>query len=34
MGSDELVRAEIAKFVKGNPEGASRMLEGWVEGEE
>ena len=31
---DELIRREIASFVQENPEAASRMLEGWVEGEE
>jgi flagellar M-ring protein FliF len=34
LNQDELVRREIARFVQDNPEVASRMLEGWVEGEE
>jgi len=31
---DELVRREIARFVEANPDEATRLLEGWVEGEE
>jgi flagellar M-ring protein FliF len=31
---DELVRREIARFVEKSPETASRLIEGWVEGEE
>ena len=34
VSQEELLRREIARFVTGNPDVASRMLEGWVEGEE
>lgn len=34
LTQDELIRREIAKFVAGSPEKASRLLEGWVEGEQ
>jgi flagellar M-ring protein FliF len=34
LRQDDMVRREIANFVQENPEAASRMLEGWVEGEE
>ena len=34
MSSDDMVQQEITRFVKGNPEMAGRMLEGWVESEE
>jgi flagellar M-ring protein FliF len=34
IDEDELIRREIAKFVRESPEVAGRMLEGWVEGEE
>jgi hypothetical protein len=30
---DELIRQEIGRFVEQDPEMASRMIEGWVEGE-
>jgi flagellar M-ring protein FliF len=33
-GSDDSVRRHVAELVQSNPEAASRMLEGWVEGEE
>ncbi len=31
---DELIRQEISRLIDENPEMASRMIEGWVEGEE
>ncbi len=31
---DELIRQEISRLIEENPEMASRMIEGWVEGEE
>jgi len=34
LSQDELIRREIEKLVQGNPQSASRLLEGWVEGEE
>ncbi len=34
ISEDEIIRREIARFVKENPEMAGRMIEGWVEGEE
>ena len=33
FGRDELMRQEVGRFVEQDPELASRMIEGWIEGE-
>ena len=34
LSPDELLRQEVARIVGTDPKSASRLLEGWIEGEE